>query len=67
LKYFERRIYENQKEFALDSIPRTFNRYYIGDNMLRRGQSIIDNILNKPWEGSPSKKPKKEETISQKL
>jgi hypothetical protein len=63
LDYFNRRIYENQKEFFLENIPRTFNRYYIGET-IRRGQSsnnVIENMINKPWgDSSPSKKNRKQ-------
>jgi hypothetical protein len=63
IQYFNRKIYENQKEFFLESISRTFNRFYIGENIFKKVPlDLIQNMMNKPFDDSPSKKLRREST-----
>jgi hypothetical protein len=71
LEYFDRKIYENQKEFFLDSIPRNFNRYYIAEqHSARKGNNLFDGMMNKSqWDdNSPTRmKKKKSDNVTKKL
>jgi hypothetical protein len=68
LDYFDRKIYENQKEFFFESISKTFNRFNIPGSTSRRVSSnVVNSLTCKSRDESPIKKPKKEEAISKKM